>query len=91
MNSYTKQDVDVIDIDVDYSQYFPAGDIIASAVATADVGVTLESTVINTSASIVKQWIAGGTDGSTYEVHVVATTAAGRVKKWDFKVKVKNV
>lgn len=40
---------------------------------------------------IVKVWLGGGTDGTTYKVKVVITTDLLRVEEVDFKVKVKEI
>lgn len=91
MTVFPKQPADVIDIDVDYSSYLPSTDTIASATATVDTGLTLGSTVIDTSTDTVKQWVSGGTTANRYKVSVTMTSTEGRVKQVDFYVKVKEL
>ena len=91
LGTFTQQPHEVLDYDFDYSEWIPSGDTIIAAVATADVGLTLGSTIINpVNHQVVKQWISGGTDGTTYKVQLTATTTGGRVKEIEFKIKVKE-
>ena len=88
--TFPKQPADVQDYDVDYADYLNelGGDTLVSAVVTADVGVTVDShSIIGTA---VKVWVSGGTTGRTYKVTIRATTAFGRVKEVEIRVKVKE-
>lgn len=91
MNTFSKQPSENLDYDFDFADFMPAGDVIASSVVTADAGVTLGSKTDNPGASIVKQFISGGTDGTTYKVTCKITTTGGRVKEAEFKLKVKEL
>ena len=87
---YEKQPAEVKDYDIDYSEWLTAGDNVqAASVEVAPVGLTVESTFINDPR--VKIWVSGGTTGTTYKLTVTATTADGRVKQDEFKVKVKDI
>lgn len=89
LGSFTKQPVEVVDYDLDYTDWLTAGDNVASAVVTVDiVGLTIDSVLINDPR--VKIWISGGTDKITYKLTVTTTTDEGRVKQNEFKVKVKD-
>ena len=87
---YEKQPAEVKDYDIDYSEWLTAGDNVqAASVEVAPIGLTVESTFINDPR--VKIWVSGGTTGTTYKLTVTATTADGRVKQDEFKVKVKDI
>jgi hypothetical protein len=92
LGKFTKQPADVFDYDIDFSQWLPTTptpDTVASAVAVVDdASLTLGATVI--SATGVKQWVSGGTDGKTYKITLTATTNGGRVIQEEFKIKVKD-
>ena len=90
LGNFTKQPVEIIDYDIDYSEWLTAGDNVQGAtVEVSPVGLTVESTFINDPR--VKIWVSGGTTGTTYKLTVTATTAYGRVKQDEFKVKVKDI
>ena len=90
LGNFTKQPVEIIDYDIDYSEWLTAGDNVqAASVEVSPVRLTVESTFINDPR--VKIWVSGGTTGTTYKLTVTATTADGRVKQDEFKVKVKDI
>lgn len=95
MDIFDKQPAEVIDINLDLSAYLPSTDTIIGAVPTlqsANIGgFVLGTTVINNTTKIVTQWVAAGTNGQSYHVAVTVTSAQGRVKQIDFKVKVKEI
>ena len=87
--TYTKQPAEVLDYDVEYADFLGGVDTLASvthAVAPSGLTVSLVS-IIDTR---VKVWVSGGVNGMTYKVTLVATTADGRVKEADFKIRVKD-
>ena len=89
LGNFVKQPVDVLDYDIDYSEWLTANDNVASAVASVSpAGLTVQSIFINDPR--VKIWLSGGTNGVTYKVTVNTTTADGRLKQDEFKVKVKD-
>lgn len=88
---FHKQPADVVDFDVDFSEWMASNDVISMAVSTTDTGLTLGATVINPANSTVKQWVSGGSDGSTYKVSMTITTTGGRTKQAEFKVKVRDL
>lgn len=90
LGNFTKQPVDVVDYDIDYSQWLTSGDNVESAVVNVvPEGLTVESVFINDPK--LKIWVSGGIDATTYKVTVTMTTADGRVKQDEFKIKVKDI
>ena len=87
--TYFKQPSEVLDYDLDYREWLTSGDNVQSAtVAVTPTGLTVDSTFINDPR--VKIWLSAGTAGSTYKVTVTMTTADGRVREDEFKLKVKE-
>ena len=87
---FRKQPVEVLDYDIDYSEWLTEGDNVESAIVeVAPNGLVVESVFINDPR--VKVWLSGGTDSVQYKVTVTATTAEGRVKQEEFKIRVKDV
>lgn len=90
LGTFPKQPVEVKDYDLDYSEWLTDGDNVESATVVSDIaGLTIESVFI--ADPRVKIWLSGGTSGITYKLTVTTTTADGRVKQDEFKVKVKDV
>jgi hypothetical protein len=88
-----KRPADVLDYDIEFADWIAdLGDSDTITVATAVLDVTGELVIDSTqiSGSIVKIWLSGGVDGSTYVVTLSITTAAGRFKEVDFKVRVRD-
>jgi hypothetical protein len=85
---FYKQPSEVLDYDIDFTEWMTPGDSIATATATSDAGITLGATTII--GYVVKQWVSGGTDGNSYKVTVKVTTNGGRVKEADFRVRVRE-
>lgn len=87
--TYTKQPADVLDYDVEYSDFMGGIDALSSKTVTATpTGINVDSSSIV--GTRVKVWLSGGTNGVTYKITVTATTSDGRVKQDEFKVKVKD-
>lgn len=90
LGNFTKQPVDVLDYDIDYSQWLTTGDNVESfTVVVEPSGLTVDNTFTNDPR--VKIYLSGGTDGATYKITVTMTTADGRVKQDEFKLKVKDI
>lgn len=66
----------VLDYEFDWSDWLPTGDTIASAVVTADTGLTIDSQSETTTAVTV--WLSGGTAITSYEVTCHIVTAEAR-------------
>lgn len=90
LGNFTKQPVDVVDYDIDYSEWLSAQDNVQSCdVSVSPAGLTLGQVFVND--PCVKIWVSGGTNGVTYKVTATTTTADGRVKEDEFRVRVKEV
>ena len=91
--TFEKQPADVLDYDIDYTTWLPDTDAIASATATVtpEGGMSVDLTLVIENNTRVKIWVSGGTNGITYKVTVTTTTADGRVKQDEFRVKVKDI
>lgn len=90
LGSFSKQPVEVLDYDVDCSEWLASDDVLASATAAVDgTGLVIDSVLV--SSPRVKVWLSGGTDGSSYKITVTITTDDGRIKQVEFRVRVKDV
>ena len=95
-----KQPADRYDYDIDYSEWLTEKDNVESVTVTVfpdeelldpvpvDKLNVLSVTVID---PLVKLWIDGGRNGVTYKITLTATTADGRIKQDEFKIKVKDI
>lgn len=89
-----KQPADQLDYDVDFEKWIPEDDTVTSAIAVAstidDDATPLVVDSVQLSGTIVKVWLSGGTDGQSYTVTVTASTAGGRIKEEEFKIRVRD-
>jgi hypothetical protein len=101
-----KQPRDRLDYDVDFSEWFASmpGDDIEQVQVEIDGGtgqpndLRLVETRPPTSFGVptsephkfVKVWLEGGVDGTTYKVTVIIETEGGRVKEYDFNIRVRE-
>lgn len=94
-----KQPVERRDFDIDFSEYLGEDDaLLPSPLPTVGITPTgalnTDLVVVMTAApynsQFLKIWLVDGNDGVTYKVTVTATSAAGRIKQVEFKVKVKD-
>ena len=89
LGTFTKQPVEVKDYDLDYSEWLVAADTVEAAEVTVEpAGLTVGS--VFTQDRKIKVWLSAGTNGTVYKLTVTMTTADGRVKQDEFKVKVKD-
>lgn len=87
---FTKQPVEVIDYDFDFSEYLRSvNDVAVSHTAAVTTGLTVETSSLNK--GVVKVFVSGGTDGETHKVTATVTTQGGRVKQADIQLKVKEI
>lgn len=97
LGTFQKQPAETLDYDVDYSRWLVSGDSIESCISITDSGTPavagLSLVVLSTfvTASGVKVWVNSGTSGVTYKVTITATTADGRIKQDELRIKVKEV
>lgn len=88
-----QQPSDREDYDIDFTDWFPADDPIASASVSHTPATTPDLYVthaINAPLDLVKVWISAGKSDTTYKVTVSAQTAGGRSKEVELKVKIKD-
>lgn len=86
---FEKQPSEIQDYDIDFSEYLDAiGDTASSVTVTAEIGITVSSSALI--GKVVKVWLTGGSNGETYKITVLLTTAGGRRREADIKVKVKE-
>lgn len=99
MQTFDKQPRDQLDYDVGYGDWLPDGDTILTAEATFErLGVELDPGIEDTFAIVavhvnsptVKVWVEGGISRVSYKVTVIVSTAGGRVKETEFRVRVKE-
>ena len=89
LGTQTKQPVDRLDYDIDFSDWLVGTDSIVSVTVAIDKP-GLISPFQTWTRNIVKVWLEAGLDGEAYKVTVDAETADGRIKQSEFKVKVKD-
>jgi len=90
MKKFDKQPSEVLDYDIDASEWLTQGDnIIGISVAVDDPGLSVNNTTV--SDDRIKIWLSGGSDGVTYKVTTKISTDDGRVKEVDFNVRVKEL
>ncbi len=88
VGSIIQQPNDVMDYDVDFSDWLPPGDVVMTAAVTSSpAGLTVGYAISNPR---VKVWVRGGTTGTTYKVTILANTNDGRSKEVELKIKVKD-
>lgn len=89
----TKQTVDILDYDMDFSQWLPKGDTITTVSAALDVVGELVIDAVGTdpTAQIVKVWLSGGVNTHSYKITVTIATAGGRIKELEFLLRIKDL
>ena len=89
LEKFTKQPADRQDYDISFVDWLAAlGDVGVSA--TVEVATGLSLLTFTLVAGVVKVWLYGGTDGTSYKVTVTLTTTGGRVKQDEIVIKVKE-
>jgi len=104
MQTFEKQPSEVLDYDIDMSEWFEdiGSDDIESVTVTVDGTGIAPSLVLGpdafpifdilgSSSTSFKVWVGGGVDGQSYKITAKVVTAAGREKETDFKIKVKEL
>ena len=91
MNIFQKQPADQLDYDLDFSEWLADTDTMTGVTATSSVPAELPILSAQIVGQIVKIWIAGGVDGATYKVTAIVSTAQGRIKELEFKIRVRNL
>ncbi len=90
LGRFTKQPADVLDYDFDYSDWLEdRNDTISSHSVVSEAGLVVGNVfVLN---GVVKVFLSGGTNGSSYKVTCTVITTGGRTKQAEITVKVKEV
>lgn len=91
IGSYVQQPADRLDYDIDCTDLIGSDDSVSSvAIAvTPATGLTVNG-IVNPSDDGVKAWVGPGAAG-TYKLEVTVTTALGRIKQDELKIRVKEV
>jgi hypothetical protein len=85
-----KQPAEYLDYNVDFTEWMPEDDEIASATVAVVPEGELTTDTISIMTPIVKFWAAGGVTGKTYKLTVKITTANGRIKEDELKIRVRE-
>lgn len=91
LNTYSKQPNDVLDYDLDYSEFLSAGDSLSnlSTAAVSPSGLTVHTPLVI--GKTLKIWVQGGSAGVKYKVTVQAVTVLGRTKEDELIFRVKDI
>lgn len=91
LGSFDKQPREILDYDLDYTDWLPDGDSVESAAVLIDPSdSTLEVISVFINSPRVKIWVRLGTDRITYNLTVLMTSHEGRLKESEFKIKVRD-
>lgn len=90
LETFEKQSTETQDYDIDFGEYLAGmgNDTIVSHVVDPVTGITVESDLVV--GTVVKVFVSGGVDKTHYKITVRITTAGGRIREGDIKVKVKD-
>ena len=94
LGTLTKQPGEVLDYDIDYSEWLTDDDNVASATTAVTPSADeddLAIELININDPRVKLWISGGISGTTYKCTVTMETQDGRIKEDEFRMRVKEI
>ncbi|MBP6733348.1 MAG: hypothetical protein KA142_01410 [Chromatiaceae bacterium] len=91
LGTYTKQPAEFLDYDMVYGEWLSAGDTLTSTVVTVEPADGLGVDAVLVSSPVIKLWLSGGANGTTYKLTLTTTTDAGRIKQDEFKLKVKDL
>lgn len=89
--TFRHQPADQLDYDVDYTDWLPAGDAVATAVLSIDkVGMTILDPLVVADSTALKLWVQSGAVAGLYKVSITMTTVLGRTKQDEVKFKIKD-
>ncbi len=96
LGTFNKQPSEVYDYDFDYAEWLTVGDNLESCVVTVfpddsaePDGLKIETVIVID--PILKIWLKGGKNSTTYKITLTSTTADGRIKEDEIKIKVKDI
>lgn len=92
LGTFTQQPNEVLDYDIDFSEWLPPADYVESVVLLCEPDMpTPPSYAISPNTERVKVWVYnGGTNGVAYKLTVRATTNDQRVKEAEIRVRIKE-
>lgn len=92
LGTQKKQPNDVLDYDVDFSEWLTGGDTIYSQVSTLDIDgeLLIDTSAILIGGLVVKNILSGGVSGKKYKVTILMISVEGLRKEVEFYVKVKE-
>lgn len=91
LSTFEKQPADVLDYDVDYTEWLPNGDAVESVAHTVTPSdLEIQGAIIVNGGTRVKLWVAGGENAKTYKVELTVTTTLGRVKQDEVRFRCKE-
>lgn len=90
LETYEKQPAEVQDYDIDFNPYLEGMglDTALNHVVEAPAGITIVNSILES--GVVKVFVSGGENGKSYLITVRITTAGGRVREVEIKIKVKE-
>jgi len=87
---FEKQPADIQDYDISFVEWLEGyQDAGASQVTAVKPGITLMASALLS--GVVKVWLSGGLNGTSYKVTTTLATTGGRVKQAEIVIKVKEV
>lgn len=87
-----KQPNDLLDYSVDFSQWFPRGDLITNVETHLNPEGDLKIISYSiSSGQTVHVWCKGGETATTYKLTILAATAGGRIKEADFRLRIREI
>ena len=85
--TFQKRPEDVVDYNVDWSQWLETGDTIQTSTWIVETGITQDSE--SETASVATIWVSGGIEGRTYRlINEIVTTPGARTKRQPIIVEV---
>lgn len=87
--TFTKQPIDRLDYDFDYSKFLANTDVVETAEFIVEPeGLYIDAEIVEP--TFTKVWVHGGVAGTVYKISCTVTTAHGRVKQDEIKVRVRE-
>lgn len=90
LGTFIKQPTDVKDYDIEYHEWLPETDALASATVAVEPTGDLTIDAYYVVSPRINIWLSGGLNNHSYKLTVTVTTEDGRVRQDEFRVKVKE-
>lgn len=98
LGTIRKQPADVLDYDIDFSEWLPETDqiqgidVAITRIDDVDMGVDdLNAKYIINNNPVVKLWLDKGVDGESYKIETTITTKDGRTKQVELRARLRDV